>query len=437
MPINLKDFIMRHFYTFVLVFMLGSVKITFGQETLSLTQCYQLTRENYPLIHQHGLIDQSEGYRISNIGKGWLPQLSVNAQASYQSAVTELPFDEKQLSSLMPDANIPAVNKDQYRVVIQIDQTIWDGGSKRATKALTKAEAKAQREQLDSELYKLRQRINELYFGCLLHDELIGQNHILQNDLKSNIIRIRAMITDGVANQSDLECMQVELLNARQKEIELRAERKAFRRMLGAFMNKQLDETVSLSLPELPRHLNSSAQNRPEMRALEAQNEILQTRHRQLNAGLMPRFSAFLQGGYGRPALNMLSNDFEGFYVAGIRLSWNLGKLYTLRNERREIDSNRKMIDWQKETFLFNTQLLLAQQDTEIQKMYELMQADEEIIRLRNNIKKAAEIKLENGVIAVTDLIREINAENLARQKAAMHRIQHVMSCYKRLFTTN
>lgn len=428
---------MKHIFAFLLGVMLYPIQTVWGQDVITLSQCYQLARENYPQIHQHGLINLSEEYQLSNIAKGWLPQLSVNAQTSYQSDVTELPFGEKEISSLMPGTQVPTLNKDQYRVIVQLEQSIWDGGDKRAARALTKAEAKRQREQLESELYMLRKRINDLYFGCLLQDELIRQNCILQNDLKTNIERIRAMMQGGVSNQSDLECMQVELLNAQQKEVELKAGLKAFRRMLGTFIRKPLDQTSSLILPDLPKQRSLSAHNRPEMHVLTAQDELLQTRQRQLNSRLMPRFSAFIQGGYGRPGLDMLSNEFESFYVAGIRLSWNIGKLYTLKNERREIDANRKMIDWQKETFLFNTQLQLAQQDTEIQKMHELMKTDEEIIRLRNNIKKAAEVKLENGVIAVADLIREINAEDLARQKAAVHKIQHVMSNYGRLFTTN
>lgn len=428
---------MKFLYSFLLLCFMVNSGLVKGQEVFTLEQCYELARENYPLIHQYGLIQQTESYRLKNIGKGWLPQVSVQGQASYQNDVTELPFNEKQLASLMPGANIPSLSKDQYRVVVQVDQTIWDGGDKQAARELTKAESKAKKEELESELYTLRKRINELYFGSLLHNELILQNGILQKDLKNNIERIQVMMKSGVANQSDLESMQVELLNAQQKEIELRAEQKAFLQMLGAFINKPLNEHTDLILPDLPKQKGSSAFNRPEMRALEAKSEMLQTRHRQLNAGLMPRFSAFVQGGYGRPALNMLSNDFEGFYVAGIRLSWNLGKLYTLKDERRELETSRKMIDWQKETFLFNTHLQLTQQDTEIQKMNELMKADEEIIRLRTNIKKAAEVKLENGVIAVTDLIREINAEDLARQKAAAHRIQQVMNSYNRLFTTN
>ena len=433
----MKNSVHTYIYALIIGLAIYPLQQLWGQEALTLDQCYQLARENYPQIHQYGLIKQSEQYQLSNIGKGWLPQLSVRGHASYQNDVTELPFDEKQVSSLMPGASIPVLSKDQYRIVVQVDQTIWDGGDKRAARALTKAETKAERERLESELYTLRKRINDLYFGCLLHKELIRQNEILQAELRTNIERIQAMMKSGVANQSDLEYMQVELLNTQQKEIELRAEQQAYRRMLGVFINKSLDEATPLTLPDLPQQQRTSAFNRPEMRAFEAQNELLQTRHRQLNAGLMPRFSAFIEGGYGRPALNMLADDFEGFYIAGIRLSWNIGKLYTLKNDRRNIDTHRKMIDWQKETFLFNTQLQLAQQDTEIQKMNELMKADEEIIRLRNNIKKAAEVKLTNGVIAVTDLIREIHAEDLARQQAATHHIQYIMNHYNRLYTTN
>ena len=428
---------MKYIHAIFILFLINALSTVRAQERLSLSECYQLARENYPQIHQLGLINQSEQYKLGNIGKGWLPQLAIKAEATFQSDVTKLPFDEKQFSSLIPEGNIPILNKDQYRVVAQLDQTIWDGGKIRASKALTHAQARAQREQVESELYTLRKRVNDLFFGCLLQEELIGQNIILQKDLRNNIERVRSMITNGVANQSDLESLQVELLNAHQQEIELRAEQKAFREMLGLFLHKDLDEKTIFSLPELPEQLGNAAVNRPELRVLTAKNDILQNQRRLLNAGLMPRFSAFLQGGYGRPALDMLSNDFEGYYVAGIRVSWNFGKLYTLKNERKGIQANQKMIDRQKQTFLFNTDLQLIQQQTEIEKMKKLMKADEEIIRLRTSIQKSAEVKLENGMIAVTDLIREINAADLSRQKATMHHIQHLMNVYNLLYITN
>lgn len=429
---------MKYLYIYIVLLFWGIADKAVAQETsFSLSECYELARNNYPQIHQHGLINQSEKFQLANISRGWLPQLAVDAQASHQSEVTELPFNRDQLSVLIPGTNIPELSKNQYRVVAQVNQTIWDGGSMRASRALTKAEAEAQRKQLESELYAIRKRVNNLYFGCLLQDELIKQNKILQKDLSTNMERIDAMIRNGMANRSDWESMQVELLNAQQKETELKATLKSFKLMLGAFINKELDDDVLLFLPDVPKQVKATAYNRPELKALDAQSNVFQLRNRQLNAGLMPHFSAFIQGGYGRPALNMLSNEFEGFYVAGVRLSWNIGKFYTLKNERKKIATNRKMIDWQKETFLFNTQLQLTKEETEIQKMKELMKADEKIVRLRSNIKKAAEVKLENGVIAVTDLIREINAEDLAHQKAAVHRIQYVMNTYNQLFTTN
>lgn len=302
---------------------------------------------------------------------------------------------------------------------------------------MTRAEAIANREQLESELYVLNDRVNQIYFGCLLQDELIRQNALLQKELQVNIERIEAMMENGVANQSDLESMEVELLNARQNEIELRASRTVYRQMLATFINKPLTDQVVLKTPESPERSLSTQINRPELRALDAKSEWIETQNKQVTAGLMPRIGAFVQGGYGRPGLNMLEDSFEPYYVAGVRLSWNLGKLYTLKNDRRKIEVSRRQIDVQRETFLFNTRLQLLRQNTEIKKMTDLMRADDDIIRLRTSIKQAAEVKLENGVISVTDLIREINAEDMARQTAAAHRVQRLMTIYNYMYTTN
>ena len=428
---------MKRIHILFIVLLCCSIGVLRGQDVLSISQCYDLARANYPLIHQHRLIEQTEQYRLSNIGKSWLPQVAIHAKASYQSDVTELPFNGKQLSSLMPGTDIPTLSKDQYQVIAQVGQTIWDGGNARSSRALTRAEATANRKALDSELYALNQRVNELYFGCLLQKELIHQNALLQKDFQTNINRILSMMKNGMANQSDLESMQVELLNAQQRAIELKAGKKAFLQMLATFIGKPIPENCQLEVPELPQTASVSLINRPELRTFEAKDALLVSRNRLLTAGLMPRFSAFVQGGFGRPALNMLSNDFEPFYIAGVRLTWNLGKLYTLKNDRRTIEINRHSLNVERETFLFNTRLQLLQQDTEIQKMNDLMQADKEIIRLRENIKKAAEVKLSNGVIAVTDLIREINAEDQARQTASTHQIQHLKNSYDRIHTTN
>ena len=408
-----------------------------GQEKITLAQCYEWARANYPQIRQYGLIGQTEQYNLSNAVKGWLPQVTVNAKATYQSDVTKLPFDADNLSAVMPGLEIPALSKDQYQVVAELNQNIWDGGTIHTSRQLTKAQAAADREQLESDLYTLNDRVNQLYFGCLLQEELIRQNVLLQKELQINIDRITAMMANGVANQSDRESMEVELLNARQKEIELKASRVAFGRMLSAMIGKPYDKDWILEVPNVPGNPLSGEINRPELKALDAKSYLLELQNKQITSGLMPRIGAFVQGGYGRPGLNMLEDSFDPFYIAGVRLSWNMGKLYTLKNDRRKVATTLQQVEVQRETFLFNTSLELMQQNTEIQKISDLMKVDDEIIRLRTSIKKAAEVKLENGVISVTDLIREINAEDMAKQTAAAHRIQHLNAVYNYMYTTN
>lgn len=408
-----------------------------GQEAITLTQCYEWARANYPQIRQFGLIDQTEAYNLSNAAKNWLPRLTVNAKATYQSDVTKLPFDQEKLSALIPGIDIPTLSKDQYQAVAEVNQTIWDGGATRSVRQLTQAQAAADREQLESDLYVLNDRVNQLYFGCLLQEELIRQNLLLQKELQINIDRIRAMMANGVANLSDRESMEVELLNARQKEIELKASRTAYGSMLSALIGKPEQAELTLAVPNVPGNPLSKDVDRPELRALDAKSRLLETQNKQITSGLMPKLGAFVQGGYGRPGLNMLEDNFNPFYVAGVRLTWDMGKLYTLKNDRRKVSTARQQVEVQRETFLFNTSLQLLQQNTEIQKMSDLMKADDEIIRLRTSIKNAAEVKLANGVISVTDLIREINAEDLARQTAAAHRIQHLNAVYNYMYTTN
>ena len=428
---------MRRIYLLFFIGLLGWAGSMSAQESITITQCYEWAKNNYPQIHQYGLIDQTERYNLSNAGKAWLPQVSLTAKATYQSDVTKLPFETDKISAILPGFDVPSLSKDQYQVMAQVDQTIWDGGATHSTRALTRAEATANREQLESDLYALNDRVNQLYFGSLLQDELLLQNALLQKDLQVNIDRVKAMMSNGVANQSDLESMEVELLNARQKEIELKASRAAYRQMLGTFINHPLTDQAVLRMPESPGDVLSAQINRPELRAMEAKSDLIKTQDQQITAGLMPKLGAFVQGGYGRPGLNMLEDSFDAFYMAGVRLSWNLGKLYTLKNDRQKLEVNRRSVEVQRETFLFNTQLQLLQQNTEIRKITDLMRADDEIIRLRSSIKDAAEVKLENGVISVTDLIREINAEDMAKQTAATHRIQRLMSIYNYMYTTN
>ncbi|MDR2496009.1 MAG: TolC family protein [Tannerellaceae bacterium] len=401
---------------------------------ITLVQCYEAARNNYPLVKQYGLIDQTEGYNLSNAAKGWLPQLAVNARASLQSDVTTMPFDADRMAAVIPGFSIKTMSKDQYQLTAELSQAIWDGGTIAAVKNMASAQAKAERAGIASELYALNGRVNGLYFGRLLQDELLKQNAILQSELLTNIEKVTAMIANGVANESDRESLRVELLNAQRAAIELQASRKAYVSMLASLTGLSIGDETALALPKLPGLPLSTDIMRPELAALDAQDVLISSQNKRIHAGTMPRLGLFVQGGYGRPGLNMLSNTFEPFYIAGIRLSWNIGSFYTLKNDLHKTEASRRTVDVQRQTFLFNTGLQLLQQKTEVMKMEELIRADREILDLRASIKKAAEAKLANGVISVTDLIREINAEDLARQTAATHRIMQLIAVYNYMY---
>lgn len=419
---------MKQFYCIWIAFF--SIGAAYPQsDQISLEECYRWAKENYPLIRQYDLIRQSEEYTLDNASKGYLPQVAVNAKATYQNEVTKIPVSIQGL-------DVPTLSKDQYQVVAEVNQTIWDGGNIRSTKEVTRAKAGMDIRQVETQLYALNDRINQLYFGILLHDALLKQNAILQKDLQINMEKITSMMENGVANQSDLESMHVELLNARQKEVELKSARQAYTRMLAVMTGKSMTENSILQLPG-DVHPATSEIRRPELQLYAAQDLLLDTQNKQITAGLMPRLGLFVQGGYGRPGLNMLDNDFSPFYVGGIRLSWNLGKLYTAKNDRQKLDTDRLSVNVQRATFLFNTRLQLTQQNTEIEKIRKLLETDHEIVALRTSIRKSAEVKLENGIISVTDLIREINTEDQAKQTAAQHRIQYLQAIYNYKYMTN
>lgn len=428
---------MKRITLFLLLFTFLVAGAKGQQETLTLEQCYVMVRSNYPKIKQYDLIRQTEQFNLSNAAKGWLPQLSLSAKATYQSEVTKLPIDFSQLSPSLAGMQIPSLSKDQYQAVAEVNQNLWDGGTISSTRQLTKAQAVADREQLESDLYMLNERINQLYFGSILQNELLVQNALLQKELQVSIDRVVAMMANGIANQSDRESLEVEMLNACQKAVELTASRKMYRTMLGVMIGKNVSDSVQLVIPQENEPDFAGEIARPELKLFDAQTSILDVQYKQITAGIMPRAGLFVQGGYGRPGLNMLKNSFEPFFIGGVRLSWNLGKLYTLKNDRRKVEVNRQNIAVLRETFLFNTHLQLTQQQTEIVKMNDLVKTDESIVRLRRSIKQAADVKLANGVIAVSDLIREINAEDMAKQTGATHRIQRLMTIYAYKYTSN
>lgn len=413
----------------LLLMLIFSSALSFAQ-ILTIESCQEKAKVNYPLLKQYGLIEKTAQYNLSNANKAYLPQLNLSARATYQSAVTNLPIT-------LPGVVIPELSKDQYQAAVEVSQVIWDGGVTTAQKKSIKAATEADKQKLEVELYALKDRVNQLFFGTMLLNEQLKLNAILQDELAINYKRIEALKQNGVANQTDLDAIKVEQINALQREIELMSTKKSFLEMLAAFTGIGIDNNTVLEKPTLPSIKLNPDVNRPELALLNAQSNFLESQTDMIKAGNLPKLGAFIQGGYGKPGLNMLSNEFSAFYIGGLRLSWNLSGIYTQKANLEKIQLSKKNVDVQKETFLFNNNLQTKQQQNEMDRLKSNIKNDDEIIRLRENIKKSSEKKVENGTATITDLLREINAENIAKQTKLMHEVQLYIAVYQHKTITN
>jgi outer membrane protein TolC len=385
--------------------------------TLDLQQAYDLSRKNYPVIKQKDLVKQTAAISIDNLQKGFLPQLTLSGQATYQSDVTKVPVS-------LPGFTIESPSKDQYKLLADVSQLIYDGNTTREQKVLQQLNASVEDQKAEVELYKVKERINQLYLGILYLDEQLKQVDLVKADIQTGIKRLEAQVQNGVAFKSNLNMLKAELLKTDQRAIEVKASRKGMTDALALFLGQPVSDNVQLRKPTATAEVMAAEVVRPELKLYSEQAKLINQQNKVINAKNLPKASVFAQGGYGRPGLNMLKNDFDFYYIGGVRFNWSLGGLYTKKKEKEQVEVNKKIVDIQKETFLLNTNTQLSQQQAEINKLQQLITSDNEIISLRRSVTDAAKAQLENGVITANDYLKEVNAEDQARQSLITHEVQ-------------
>ncbi len=413
----------------LLAFILAVLPLKGAYGQLTVEQCQDMARENYPLVRQYGLVERTARYNLANASKGYLPQVSLSGKASYQSEVTQIPIE-------IPGVDVGA-RKDQYQIMAELDQTIWDGGSIRSQRKQVKAQAEVDAVQTDVDLYAIRERVNQLFFGILLLDEKLKQNSLLQQELGRNYTQVEAYIANGIANQTDLDAVKVEQLSAVQTQKELTFSRVAYIRMLSAFIGQEIAASDTLTCPQMPDVPAAAAIDRPELSLFAALEKQLDARKTSVNARNLPKIGAFVQGAYANPGLNFLKDEFSAYYIAGVRLKWDFGGLYTRRNDMRLIELQRDQVDVQRKTFLFNTHLTATEQTQEIEKYRKLLEDDDRIVELRGSICQSALAKVAEGTMSVIEMLRQVTAQDMARQDRAAHQVQLLLSAYQYKNTIN
>ena len=397
---------------------------TVAMSQTTLEQCMQAAERNYPLIRQYDLIARTTDLTVANIGKAWLPQVSATAQATWQSAVTAWPEQMQAMLSQM-GTDIKGLKKDQYRLGIDVNQTLYDGGAIGAQQAIAREQGAVQAAQTEVTLYTVRQRASEMYYGLLLLDDQLRLNADLQTLLAGSEKKLASLYKRGAAAECDYLAVKAERLNATQQQSSLQSQRQTLARMLSAFCGIEVTDVVKPNVAEVDA---DAANRRPELRLVDAQLRLADAQERELNSRLMPKLSLFASGFYGYPGYNMFEDMMRHKWslnaMVGARLTWNIGALYTRKNDKAKIELQRASAQNSRDVFLFNNRLEQAQQTDDIARYRQMVNTDDEIIQLRTSVRKAAESKLAHGIIDVNELVKEINAENAARVQQSIHQIE-------------
>jgi outer membrane protein TolC len=409
-----------------------------AQAQLTWTQCQEMARAQYPLLRQYRLVEQSTAFTVANAARAWLPQVSLSAQATWQNDVAAFPEQMKAMFQQI-GSDVKGLNKDQYRAAIDVSQTVWDGGLTRAAQGVTRAEGDVSQQQLEVEMYALRERVSQLYFGILTLRAQLRRNDLLHALLLANLHTAEAAFDNGVATEADLQTLKAECLAVAQQRLQIESAESAFRKMLELMTGRGIgaDETLEKPAPPAAEVICG----RPELRLFDAQERQVDAQERALYASLRPRLGLFVQGFYGNPGYNlfkdMTENRWTWNYMAGVRLQWSVGGLYTKKGNLQKLAVARLLTDSRREVFLYNQRLQQAQQTDAAAGMRRVMAGDDEIIVLRTAIRKTAEAKLAGGTLTAADLLRDITSESQALLARDLHELEWLLRLCELSHTMN
>lgn len=399
---------------------------------ISIEYCFARAEENYPLIKKYDLVSKTGLLNLSDIDKGWLPRISPYFQATVQNTVPGFP---EALTGILDQMghNLRGMGKLQYKAGVELTQTVWDGGRSASLRETERAVTEEQKGQLDVEMYAIREKVQELFFGILLMDAQISQTRLTTALLENNLSKIKSMVKNGTAMQCDADMIEAQLLTTRQQLAEAESRVTAYRRVLEVYIDESLeDKTLMRPKVEMPLSLES---RRPELNLFDRQRELTAARSKAVDTSVRPNIGFFTQAYYGYPGMNYfesMSNRNLSFNIlAGIRISWNLDSFYTKRNSLRKLSLTSEGIETNREVFLFNSSLQTKAQSEIIEGLKNVIKDDSRIVELRTDVRRAAESQLQNGVIDTTSLLTKITDENRARLTSQFHEIELLQQIYK------
>lgn len=402
-----------------LIFLLLISSLSSAQEILTLEECYELAQENYPLARQLTLLEEKTARELEVIGKDYLPKIDLNAKATYQSDVIEIPLQTPQ--------GIEAVDKDQYRATVDVEQLIFNGGKLEARKQLKEAELQAQKQEVKVNLYQVKKRINRYYFASLQLREQMDLLHSKQEALAERIGELESAVKYGAALPASENTLKAEMLKIDQQKDEVQARLHTAQKSLSAYIAIPVDTATVLELPAQDRLLSAEG-SRPENEFFSLKAEELDQNKDLLSKSLYPNIYGFAQGGYGKPGYNMLDNSFQDFYMVGVKLNWNIFDWGKVKEQKRSLDVSKDLLAAERETFNFNNNVELEEAQMKIRQFQQMLEKDREIIALRERIVETANSQLTHGVITPSEYLTEFNNLYEARINRQLHELDLEMA---------
>ncbi|MCH5248246.1 MAG: TolC family protein [Muribaculaceae bacterium] len=405
---------------------------------LTLERCQQLAQENYPTIKKYGLIEKSLEIELSDINKSWLPSITAYGQGTIQNVVPAFPQALEDVLAQM-GREVRGIGKFQYKIGVDVSQTIWDGGASKTQREIVRSQEAVQQSSLEVEMYVLRQKVDNIYFAILLIGEQIKQSNQTLDLLNANLDLLRSMLRNGTAMRSDVDMVQAQALTLKQSITQAESTVKSYRTLLNIYLGEDVSaQELVLPSADLPATLTS---DRPELKLFDNRQNALETSQLMTNVSIMPKIGFFAQAYYGYPGFDyfksMMNRNLSFNIMAGVRMLWNIDSFYTKKNKLAKTVLEVDNINIERETFLFNSRLQTESQLENLEGLRNVMQDDARIVELRGNVRKAAESQLRNGIIDATALLSKITDENAAKLTAKFHEIQYIQEIYKIKNTLN
>lgn len=399
---------------FIIIILILITLPSVAQQSITLEACYSLATKNYPLAKQSQLFEDQNKLDSEVISNAKLPQISLDAQATYQSDVIEIPI---------PNANIESLNKDQYRASLSVNQLIYNGGVTDATLNVKAVQTKTKQKQVDVNLYQLKQQINQLYFSILLSQESYLLLKAKEAQLEAKLKEVQSGIKYGTILPASDKVLEAELLKLSQQFRELESNKTALIETLSRLIGQPLDAATTFQNPLVETPLETEI-NRPELELFQLKREEIESNETLIAKQNAPKLLGFATGGYGNPGLNMLDNSFQTFYTVGLKLNWKVFDWNSNKKQRQSLAINKDILDTETETFKLNTNIELNQQQKEINKIEGFIASDLEIIKLRKDVLKSADSQLKNGVITSSAYITELTNLYEDENTLVRHKIQ-------------